>query len=295
MHWNRMLYTLPEYQEKLRNGYHKLGLLCQNKKDSKIYIFRPVPSTAWLPEGRKKYFAKLYNRSKNLTYNKKYSFCTLTYSTRLYTSVQAAHRVKADIDKFFKRLNYRKSKPEYFYVIELTKKYMVHVHIIFQGYVHRKKIFKSWFKTTGCIAVKIQHIPFQKALFYCLKYLRKSKKQDESKWGFLFSHVSRLWTCSRKFFEPIISKDSEWFVHAFFRDPGVFTYPFFEKYMEESKSRELTKCEFHNLLHTLIFSDDLFLRNNSEDFPSHNPRRLSTGKPIDYITSKSGIRVCINI
>ena len=295
MHWNRMLYTLPEYQEKLRNGYHKLGLLCQNKKDSKIYIFRPVPSTPWLPEGRKKYFSKLYNRSKNLTYNKKYSFCTLTYSTRLYTPVQAAHRVKADIDKFFKRLNYRKSKPQYFYVIELTKKYMVHVHIIFQGYVHKAKIFLSWSLVTGCTAVKIQHIPYQKALFYCLKYLRKSKKQDESKWGFLFSHVSRLWTCSRKFFQPLLPKDSEWFVHAFFRDPGLFTYHFFDKFQEESKSRELSKFEFHNLLYSLIFSDDIFMLNIADDFPSNNPRRLNPPHPVDNRSTCSNIRICLDL
>jgi len=272
MHWNRMLYTLPQYQEKLRNGYHKLGLLCENRKDGKICVFRPVPSSPWLPEGRKKYFSKLYNRSKNIVYNKKYSFCTLTYSTNLYTPVQAARRVKADIDKFFKRLNYRKSKPEYFYVIELTDKYMVHIHLIFRGFVHRKKIFKSWFKVTGCVSIKIQHLPFDKALHYCLKYLTKSKKQDESKWGFLFSHISRIWTCSRKFFAPIIENESQWFVHAFFRDPGLFTYPYFEKFMEETKSRELSQYEFRDLLWKLIFSDDLMVRKTSEDLSPENTK-----------------------
>jgi len=54
----------------------------------------------------------------------------------------------------------------------------------------------------------------------------------------------------------------------FFRDPGLFTYHFFDKFQEESKSRELSKFEFHNLLYSLIFSDDIFMLNIADDFPS---------------------------
>lgn len=268
MHWNRMLYDLPQYQEKLRRGYQKLGLLCENKKTGKFMVFRPVPNCPWLPESRKKYFTKLFIRSKNINFNKKYSFCTLTYSSNIYNPIQAARRVKSDLDKFFKRLNYRNSKPEYFYVIELTQKYMVHIHLIFQGYVHKKKIFKTWFKVTGCISIRIKSLPFDKAIYYCLKYLTKSKNQDESKWGFIFSHIDRLWTCSRKFFLPFIKSDPVWFIHAFFRDNHFFTYKFFSDLFENTKSRELTQYEFQNLLSDLACSDDVyFLNNKSDSYP----------------------------
>ena len=200
MHRNRIIYDYPEYQAKLRRGYTTLGLVLRNSDSGNICVFRPVPATPFLPEGRQKYFYKLKKRSENLNYNKKYSFATLTYSSGNYTPAQAAGRLKHDIDLFFKRLNYRKSKPEYFYVIELTDKLMPHIHIIFAGYVHKKKIFKSWFKVTGCTAVKIKSLPQQTAIHYCLKYLSNAKKQSEEKWAFIFRYVDRIWTCSRRFF-----------------------------------------------------------------------------------------------
>jgi len=179
--------------EKVRNGYRNLGLICTHTSEGKIFIFRPVPSCPWLPESRSKYFSKIYNRSKNLLYNKKYSFCTLTYDAGIYSPGDAAARVKKDIDHFFKRLDYRGSKPEYFYVIEVTDKLMVHVHIIFAGYVHKSKIFVSWFSVTGCTAVRIQGLDYKKALQYCLKYLSKAKKQNQDKWSFIFKNIDRIW------------------------------------------------------------------------------------------------------
>lgn len=200
MHRNRSLYSLPEYQKIIRGRYHRLGLVCENSSEGNFKIFRPVPATPWIPEGRRKYFRKIRSRFDDVNNNNNYSFCTLTYSHRFHTPTAAALRVKSDIDKFFKRLDYRNSRPEYFYVIEVTDKFMVHVHLIFDRYVHKKKIFRSWNKITNSICIKIKHLPSKQAFYYCTKYLSDALKQNDDKWGFIFSHIDRIWTCSRKFF-----------------------------------------------------------------------------------------------
>lgn len=203
MHQNRSRYTLPEYQKIIRGRYHKLGLVCENTQTGNYKIFRPVPSTPWIPEGRRKYYRKIRSRLDGVSNNRHYSFATLTYSSRFHTPVTAARRVKHDLDLFFKRLNYRNSKPEYFYVIELTDNFMVHVHLIFDRYVHKKKIFKSWNKITNSICIKIKHLPAQQAFYYCTKYLSNALKQNDDKWGFIFSHIDRIWSSSRNFFNKI--------------------------------------------------------------------------------------------
>ncbi len=200
MHANRILYTLPQYQSILRERYNAYGCLIYNKREKKFHAIKPIPKTPFLPEGRKRYFSQLYNKTRYLNKAKKYTFCTLTYSATKYTPSEAAERIKHDLDLFFKRLNYRKSKPEYFYVIELTKQFMVHVHLIFDRYVHKKKIFKSWFKVTGCTATKIKNAGFKNAMQYVTKYITKSKKMKEDYWGFIFGNIDRIWTSSRNFF-----------------------------------------------------------------------------------------------
>lgn len=230
MHRNRLLYTLPEYQQKLRNGYKKLGIFLQNYEDHRVYIFRPVPSCPWLPESRKKYFQKIINRCQNLPSNRRYTFATLTYSTRLYTPVSAAKSVKKHIDLFFKRLGYHHRKVQYFYVIELTDKFMVHIHIIFDQFIPWKKIRSSWYKVTGNYVTDIRSKKKKDAFYYCLKYLNDSKKQSQAKWSFIFSHIDRIWTCSRGFllfsestsgkYKFIFSAfDPEHSFNTFFNDP----------------------------------------------------------------------------
>jgi len=201
MHSNRSTYTLSEYQAKLRRNYLFLGVVIENTDKGTFSIFRPVPATPWLPEGRKKYFRKLISKIKSTPIKSKYTFCTLTYSTRFHDPKSASKRVKHDIDLFFKRLAYYRSKPEYFYVIELTDKMMVHVHLVFDRFIHKKKIFKSWNKITSSICTKIKYLPGQHAMFYCAKYLTKTNKQPHGKWAFLFKNIDRLWSCSRSFFD----------------------------------------------------------------------------------------------
>lgn len=200
MHENRSRFTLYEYQKIIRGRYHKLGLVCENTATGSYKIFRPIPATPWVPEGRKKYFRKIRSRLDSINSNNRFTFCTLTYSTRFYNPVSASKNVKRDIDLFFKRLDYRNSRPEYFYVIELTDQLMVHVHLIFDRYVHKKKIFKSWNKITNSICIKIKHIPSQQAFYYCTKYLSDSIKQSDDKWSFIFKNIDRIWSSSRNFF-----------------------------------------------------------------------------------------------
>lgn len=199
MHRNRTIYKLPEYQTKIRNGYKKMGLFLQNIDNHKIYIFRPIPNCPWLPESRKKYFGKLKSRLNSIDMSKNYTFATLTYSPRKYTPVEAANRLKHDLDLFWKRLGYYHRKFEFFYVIELTKKHMVHVHIIFNKYIPHIKLKNSWRAVTGCKIVHIEHIKSRQVFWYVTKYLNDSKKQSEDKWIFIFSYIDRIWTCSRNF------------------------------------------------------------------------------------------------
>jgi len=203
MHQNRSLYTLTEYQSKLRRNYLSLGIVIEKTATNTVHIFRPVPASPWLPEGRKKYFRRLRAKVKASPSKTKYTFATLTYSTRFYSPASAASHVKRDIDLFFKRLTYYKSRPQYFYVIELTDNMMVHVHIVFDRFIHKKKLFMSWNKITKSVCTKIKYLPGQHAMFYCLKYLTSSSKQPHGKWAFLFKNIDRLWSSSRNFFcEP---------------------------------------------------------------------------------------------
>lgn len=248
MHANRILYSLPEYQGILRNRSLNLGIVCENTATGNFLIFHPIPATPWLPEGRKKYFRKLYARAKRLNPNKKFSFCTLTYSSRRYTPEQAAKRVKHDLDKFFKRLNYRKSKPQYFYVIELTEKKMVHIHLIFDRFVHKRKIFKSWFKVTGSTAIKIKALAYKNAINYMLKYLTKAKKMPENYFEFLFKNIDRLWTASRQFFakeDPDKEKAWSFYFLLFDKDAILFNYL---SYLDLEDKKDLSPPEAE-LLH----------------------------------------------
>jgi len=232
MHQNRSRYSFAEYQAKLRNGYKNLGIVCQHHETGDCIIFRPIPNCPWLPESRKKYFGKIKNRLEGLPSDHKYTFCTLTYGTRFYTPKKAASLVKHHIDLFFKRLYYRKNKPEYFYVIELTDNLMVHVHLIFDRYIHWRKIRKSWYAVTRNSVTDIRHLPGKQAFYYAIKYLTQCKKQSKGKWQFIFHNIDRVWSASRHFWgcgSAFLSSYEYWFTvsgkldqikEIFFSDTG---------------------------------------------------------------------------
>lgn len=252
MHRNRLLYDRPSYVEKLRVNYTTLGLVLSHSKSGNLCVFRPVPSTPFLPEGRHKYFYKLRRRAENLNFSKKYSFATLTYSTNFYNPAEACKRIKHDIDLFFKRLNYRKSKPPYFYVIELTEKFMPHVHIIFAGYVHKKKIFKSWYKVTGCTSIRIQSLPFKKAIYYCTKYLTRSSKMSDNKWDFIFKNIDRIWSCSRDFFSKSDPEPKLWIFKELYCSLMNQHNDLFPRSLQYLKSFEMSQEDFTFLLDEII-------------------------------------------
>lgn len=214
MHKNRSQYSFAQYQAKLRNGYKNLGIVCQHRETGDCLVFRPIPNCPWLPESRKKYFGKLRGRIDGLPSDRHYTFCTLTYSRRFHTPKQAASRIKHDIDLFFKRLDYRKTKPEYFYVIELTDQLMPHIHLIFDRYVHYKKIYASWKNVTRSIMIRIEHLKGKQAFYYATKYITNARKQGYGKWQFIFHNIDRVWSASRHFWGSgsiLLSSHEYWF------------------------------------------------------------------------------------
>jgi len=266
MHENRKIYTLPSYQEKLRKSYLKLGILIYNKSLKKSIIIRPIPTNVWLPESREKYFKKLEDRTKNIIQSKHYTFCTLTYSNKKYTPGEAAKRVKHDIDLFFKRLNYRKSKPAYFYMIELTDNFMVHVHLIFDRYVHKSKVFMSWFKVTGSISIRIKHKKKGSAMQYCLKYLRKTQKQDQKKWEFIFKNIDRIWSSSRDFFTKIENPDTNWLFLCMAWNKNNSIDRFFSPYDMDFVGQEFNPEESIELVDFFFWEECVISTGNQDHF-----------------------------
>lgn len=243
MHRNREIYTLPEYQQKLRNNYNKVGVFLERNEDHKIFIFRPVPNCPWLPESRKKYFNKIRNRLKAIPGNHKYTFATLTYSALNYSPVDACKRIKHDIDLFFKRMGYHHRKVQYFYIIELTKQYMPHIHIVFDQYIPWKKIRSSWFHVTGNVVTDIRQKSKENAFHHCLKYLTKMKKQSEAEWSFIFSHIDRIWSASRGFLVSASSKTGKYTFIFSVWDPDGYLYPGFDNPEKDLISNEVDRSD----------------------------------------------------
>lgn len=269
MHRNRLLYDLPEYQAKVRARYNRLGVFCMSKSDDKCFIFKPVPSTPFIPEGRKKYFKKLYFKVRQLNTNKKFSFATLTYSSSKFSQQEIAVRVKHDLDLFFKRLNYRKSKPQYFYILELTKQNIIHIHLIFDRYVDKKKIFMSWFKVTGCTSINIKSLSYQNAIQYCIKYLSKSKRMNEDYWSFIFKNIDRLWSCSRKMFNNSYKPESNLLFGCLYSSNSQAHHELFGNDPNDLFCDYLTYDDFSKIVNEFIY-DFKILRYNFDNLNNHS-------------------------
>lgn len=255
MHSNRKDYSLLQYQAKLRHNYSNLGIVLYSSTKKKSIIFKPIPCCLWLPESRKRYFARLKRKSEFINPSKKYTFCTLTYSLKQYSPEQACKRIKHDIDLFFKRLNYYKSKPEYFYIIELTKKNMPHIHLIFDRYVHKKKIFKSWNKITNSISINIKYLGTQNAFEYCLKYLSKSQNQLLENWSLIFKNIDRLWSSSRNFFSKVpITENNFIFVLCCWNKFNLLD-KYFSDFENDYISNDISPPETLELLEESIYTD----------------------------------------
>ena len=270
MHQNRIIMSLTQYQNKLRKNYRKLGIFLENKTDKQIFVFRPTPNCPWLPESRKKYYGKLIKRLKGIKYSKKYTFATLTYWDKKYTPTEASAQIKHHIDLFFKRLGYYNKKPEYFYIIELTDKMMPHIHIIFDRFIHWRKLRKSWLAVTGNSVTHIKHLSQKTAFFYCLKYLNDSKKQDFFKWEFIFKNIGRIWTSSRNFFAKLPPTESLWnFLFSAFDPDGNLDISF-EDAQKDLISNEIPLFDAVHICGFLHSQINLHLLNISKSFRMFN-------------------------
>ncbi|MBA7693046.1 hypothetical protein ES703_101621 [subsurface metagenome] len=140
-------------------------------------------------------------------------------------------------------MGYHHRKVQFFYVIELTDKYMPHIHIVFDQYIPWKKIRSSWYNTTGNIVTDIRVKGRDSAFYHCLKYLTNMKKQSEAKWSFIFSHIDRIWTCSRGFVAAAKSGNSKYkFIFSVW-DPDGYLFPGFEDPEKDLISNEISKTD----------------------------------------------------
>jgi len=288
MHKNRIDYTLPQYQRILRSRRKRIAVALYSMKDNKIHLSNPAPVTPYLPEGRGKYYAKLYKKSKSLRSDKKYSFVTLTYRTCNETAVQICKHIKQDIDKFFKRLTYHKKKAEYFYIIELTKKGFPHIHLIFDRFIAKQAIYKSWHDVTGAQCIRVKHLDHKSAIGYCIKYLTNSKKMPESYWSFIFSNISRLWSSSRHFFNKPEQLLKDYLHLATFSNSNYSLSKWFYVCISNEFNIEMEETNFRDLCMSAISNNCII--NYSEfnpwfksiDYMMNPPKRL------DYICIAPG-------
>lgn len=215
MHQNRIDYSLEEYQEIIKTRWHtSLLWLSERNPDGhrNLFFARPVPRTVWLPgKPRQKYYKKLFFRLHNqlACSDRKYSFATLTYSTKQYSNIMAAALLSNHIKEFIRLIRKRYKKVQYFWIIELTKNYQPHIHIIFDCFIHWKVLRAIWRKVTGSYITNIKSIPSSAAAGYITGYLTKQSKQNNHQFEFIFKHIDRLYCSSRNFFfksDKILSK-----------------------------------------------------------------------------------------
>lgn len=206
MHQNRIDYSLKEYQKIILSRWNSTILWLTERNPvpfRQLYFARPTPKTIWLPgKPRQKYFNILFRKLSHQISNddRKYSFATLTYSTKLYSPQFASSLLGSHIKEFIRLVRKRYPGIQYFWVIELTKNLMPHFHIVFRGFVHWKIIRAIWKKITGNRVTNIKKIPGKNISKYICSYVSKSSKHNEEQFSFIFKHIDRIYGSSRKFF-----------------------------------------------------------------------------------------------
>ena len=187
-------------QTKLVTRNKKFFQILFDPKEDEAYFFKPAVRSLYEYDCRQNYFRSLKKKFKNVCSSKVFTFCTLTYSTKLYDPEQVSARCKKDIALLMKRLRRSYTKLEYFYIVELTKKFQPHFHIVFNSEIPKSEIRKDWYEITGSYIVDIEKVWNQSIDFYLTKELSKSKRKSEQYWQFFFYNFKRLWTSSRGFF-----------------------------------------------------------------------------------------------
>lgn len=136
------------------------------------------------------------------TTNKKISFITLTYDTKLYSAVTVVNRCKRDIQLWLKLIRNRVGKINYFWIVELTKQNYVHFHLIMKEYIPAKIIRSCWMKVTGSIITNVKGVSRKAAAKYITKYISDATKLSEDQAKFLYeNYFKRLYSNSKGFFE----------------------------------------------------------------------------------------------
>jgi len=219
MHQNRIDYSYKQYQDKILDRWSSTLFWFARKNEAKydLYFAKPTPKLPWIPgKPRKKYyrrlFAKLHSQLKQSKI--KYSFCTLTYSTRKYSQKYCFLLLKDHMRAFIRKLRKRYPTIQYYWVVELTRRLYPHVHIVFDQFVHWIVIRAIWYSVTKSYITDIRSIPSGNLSAYLSKYLTSQKKSSETQWGTIFKNIDRLYGCSKNFFskKAIENKEQEWFL-----------------------------------------------------------------------------------
>ena len=201
-----MRYPLFEdYQHKLATQEKYFQLFLYNPDSQKFYLYKPkMQSIYGTLEQKTTYYknlrAKLVLNKQNT--NKKISFVTLTYDTKLYSNVEVVNRCKRDMQLWLKLIRNRMGKINYFWIVELTKQNYVHFHIIFKEYIPAKIIRSCWIKTTGSIITDVKGVSRKAAAKYITKYISDATKLSPEQARFLYeNNFKRLYANSKGFFE----------------------------------------------------------------------------------------------
>jgi len=225
-----MAYAVPIEYSKLTKAYKKnIDRLEERSRtffqvlydpiEDIAFFFRPRIRSLYEREARMNYFRNLRRKFRNLPDQQSYTFSTLTYSTKLYGPEEVALRCKKDIALLMKRLRRAIPKLQYFYIVELTKKFMPHFHIIFNQQIPKRILKKNWLEITGSYIVDIRNIFSEHVYGYMTSELLKSKKQPEQYWQFIYFSFNRLWSSSRMFF--LHAKDTTKKYYILFTNPKV--------------------------------------------------------------------------
>jgi hypothetical protein len=163
----------------------------------------------------------LEKKFKNLKFNGRLRFLTLTLSTNQYTPEQALERISGFCNDFCHRLRDRKYKFQFFKIIELTKNNQAHLHILINCFIPKDIVTKIWKDITGSYITDIRAIPNkQKAVDYLLKYMTKAINSTANYLFFLLR--KRRYSYSQNFF--LDTAESEKFIKSFihFHDDVLF-------------------------------------------------------------------------
>jgi hypothetical protein len=204
------LYT--RNMESLDRRNNKFFQILYDPKTDEAYFFKPRVRSLYEPYCRLNYFRDLRKKFKTTSVGNDLTFSTLTYSTKLYSPEEVSLRAKKDIALLMKRLRRLIPKLQYFYIVELTKKFQPHFHIIFNSEIPKKTLSKYWKDITGSYIVDIRKMHSDHLYSYMTSELLKSKKKSEYYWQFIYFNFSRLWSSSRGFFFHAIHTSKKYYI-----------------------------------------------------------------------------------